>query len=163
MRGLQSCQLEPNRKKTARQSAIFWRIFSPHFAERDISQARNRVITHSKQSLRVCPREHQAVVLHTISPISVKFGQFKGSIPKLKKTNWFLFWFFPGRDRQPPRFFLVFTREIASKQVKCMKLSLPWYLTNYSEGLHTYYYILSKCPTQVSVNLIDGLSINRGK
>ena len=23
-----------------------------------------------------------------------------------------------------------------------MKLSLPWYLTNYSEGLHTYYYIL---------------------
>ena len=44
-----------------------------------------------------------------------------------------------------------------------MKLSLPWYLTNYSEGLHTYYYILSKCSTQVSVNLIDGLSINRGK
>ena len=44
-----------------------------------------------------------------------------------------------------------------------MKLSLPCYLTNYSEGLHTYYYILSKCSTQVSVNLIDGLSINRGK
>ena len=44
-----------------------------------------------------------------------------------------------------------------------MKLSLRWYFTNYSEGSHTYYYILSKCPTQVSVNLIDGLLINRGK
>ena len=44
-----------------------------------------------------------------------------------------------------------------------MKLSLRWYLTNYSEGLHTYYYILSKCLTQVSVDFIDGLSINRGK
>ena len=42
-----------------------------------------------------------------------------------------------------------------------MKLSLRWYSTNYAEGLHTYYYILSVCPTQVSVNLIDGLSINR--
>ena len=40
-----------------------------------------------------------------------------------------------------------------------MKLSLRWYLTNYSEGLHTYYYILSKCPTQVSVDLIYGLPV----
>ena len=39
-----------------------------------------------------------------------------------------------------------------------MKVSLRWYLTNYSESLHTYFYILSKCPSQVSVNLIDGLS-----
>ena len=44
-----------------------------------------------------------------------------------------------------------------------MILLLRWYLTDYSEGLHTYYYILSKCLTQVSVHLIDGLSINRGK
>ena len=44
-----------------------------------------------------------------------------------------------------------------------MKLSLPWYLTNYSEGLHTYFFILSLCRPQVSVNLIGGLSINRGK
>ena len=52
-------------------------------------------------SLRACPREHRAVVLHTISPISVKLCQFKGSTPKLKKTKWFLFWFFPGGDRPP--------------------------------------------------------------
>ena len=46
--------------------------------------------------LRACPREHRAVVLHAISPISMKLCQFKGSTPKLKKTNWFLFWFFRG-------------------------------------------------------------------
>ena len=44
-----------------------------------------------------------------------------------------------------------------------MKLSLLWYLTDYSDGLHTYYHILSKCSTQVSVNLIHGWSIDRGK
>ena len=35
---------------------------------------------------------------------------------------------------------------------------MRWYLTYYSEGLHTYCYILNKCTTQVSVNLIEGLS-----
>ena len=59
-------------------------------------------------SLRACPREHRAVVLHTISPISVKLCQFKGSTPKLKKTKWFLFWFFPGGDRPPSPVFLGF-------------------------------------------------------
>ena len=55
-------------------------------------------------SLRACLREHRAVVLHTISPISVKLCQFK----KLKKTKWFLFWFFPGGDRPPSPVFLGF-------------------------------------------------------
>ena len=53
-------------------------------------------------NLRVCPREYQAVVLHAISPISMKLWQFIGSTLKLKLTNWFLFWFFPGGDRPPP-------------------------------------------------------------
>ena len=35
---------------------------------------------------------------------------------------------------------------------------MRWYLTYYSEGLHRYCYILNKCTTQVSVNLIEGLS-----
>ena len=61
--------------------------------------------------LRVCPRNHRAVVLHAISPISMKLCQFKGSTPTLKKTNWFPFWFFLGGDRPNPRFFLVFTRK----------------------------------------------------
>ena len=56
------------------------------------------------QLLRACPREHQAVVLHAISLISMKLCQFKGSTSKLKKTNRFLFWFFPGGDRPPPGF-----------------------------------------------------------
>ena len=60
-----------------------------------------------KIDLRACPREHRAVVLHAISPISMKLCQFEGSSPKLKKTNCFLFCFFPGGDRPPPpRFFL---------------------------------------------------------
>ena len=54
--------------------------------------------------LSACPREHQAVVLHTISPISVKLCQSKGSTPKLKIAKWFLFAFFPGGDRPPPGF-----------------------------------------------------------
>ena len=58
--------------------------------------------------LRTCPREHQAVVLHAISPISMKLCQFKGATPKLKKTNWILFWFFPGEIDHPPPVFLSF-------------------------------------------------------
>ena len=51
-------------------------------------------------TLRVCPREHQAVVLHAISPISMKLCRFKGSTPKLKNTKWFV----SGGDRLPPGF-----------------------------------------------------------
>ena len=51
--------------------------------------------------LRVCPREHQAVVLHAISSILMRLGEFKGSTPKLKQTNWVLFWFFSGGDEYP--------------------------------------------------------------
>ena len=53
-------------------------------------------LVYELRLLRVYPREHQAVVLHAISPILMKLCQFKGSAPKLKQTNWFLFWFFSG-------------------------------------------------------------------
>ena len=96
-----------------------------------------------KLGLRVCPREHQAVLPHAISPISLKPCQFKGFTPKLKKTNWFPFWFFSGGGGiDHPRIFMVFTKETASKYVKSMKLSLRWYLTDYTESLYTCYYIL---------------------
>ena len=65
--------------------------------------------------LRVCPREHQAVALHAISPISMKVCQFKGSTLKLKQATWFLFWLFPWVNTPPLRFFLVFPKEVASK------------------------------------------------
>ena len=48
--------------------------------------------------LRACPREHREVVLHAIWLISMKLCQFKECSPKLKKTNWFLFWFLPSWD-----------------------------------------------------------------
>ena len=110
--------------------------------------------------LSACPREHQAVVLHAISPISMKLCQFKGSTPKLKMAEWFLFWLFPGGDRPPPPVFSGFHRETASKQVKCMKLSLQLYLTHYPDSLQTYWYILKERMRHVSIYLIDGLSIN---
>ena len=65
--------------------------------------------------LRVCPREHQAVALRAISPISMKVCQFKGSTLKLKQATWFLFWLFPWVNTPPLRFFLVFPMEVASK------------------------------------------------
>ena len=65
--------------------------------------------------LRVCPRQHQAVALHAISPISMKVCQFKGSTLKLKQATWFLFWLFPWVNTPPLRFFLVFPMEVASK------------------------------------------------
>ena len=49
-------------------------------------------------------QEHQAVVRHFIPPISMTVCQVKGSTPKLKQTNWFVFWLFPGRDRPPSGF-----------------------------------------------------------
>ena len=60
------------------------------------------------QLLRACLREHQAVVLNAISLISMKLCQFKGSTPKLKTTNWFLFWFFFRGEIDHPPVFLGF-------------------------------------------------------
>ena len=114
------------------------------------------IIISGRGLLIFFPLKHQLVVLYAILPISIKLCQFKRSTPKP-------FGFFRGEIDHPPQFFSVFIKEISSKQVKCMKLSLLWYSTNCSEDLHKYDYILSKYPTQVSVNLIDGLLINRGK
>ena len=55
----------------------------------------------TKLDLRVSPWVHQAGVLHAISPISLKLGQFKGSTPKLKMTNWFVVWIFMVGDSPP--------------------------------------------------------------
>ena len=60
-------------------------------------------VIESKE-LRVSPWVHQAGVLHAISPISLKLGQFKGSTPKLKMTNWFVVWIFMVGD-SPPNWF----------------------------------------------------------
>ena len=51
--------------------------------------------------LRVSPWVHQAGVLHTISPITMKLGQFEESTPKLKMTNWFVVWIFMVGDSAP--------------------------------------------------------------
>ena len=48
--------------------------------------------------------EHQAGLLHAMSPTSMKLFQFKRSTQKLEKTNWFVIWIFQGGDRPPPRF-----------------------------------------------------------
>ena len=51
-------------------------------------------------------------MIQVISPISLKLGQFKVSILKLKIQKWFAFWNFPGGDRAPPLSFLVGRAEI---------------------------------------------------
>ena len=53
-------------------------------------------------ALRVRPWVHQEGVLHAITPISMKLGQFKGSTPKLKTTSWFIVWIFMVRYSPPP-------------------------------------------------------------
>ena len=66
---------------------------------KEIILSRMNEIEKYLESLRIRPRVHHAGLLHAISSISMKLGQFKGSTPKLQKTNWFLFWIFLGGDR----------------------------------------------------------------
>ena len=117
-----------------------------------------------KLGLRVCPREHQAVLPHAISPISLKPCQFKGFTPKLKKTNWFPFWFFSGGGgNRPPPDFHGFHQ---GNRVKICKINEALIAMVFNRLHWEFVYMLlhpSKYPTQVSVNLIDGLSINGGK
>ena len=44
-------------------------------------------------------------MIQVISPISLKLGQFKVSILKLRILKWLTAWDFPGEDRAPPYFF----------------------------------------------------------
>ena len=106
------------------------------------------------------PRVHQAGLLHAISSISMKLGQFKGSTPKLQKTNWFLLWIFLGGDRRPPWFYYIFTKGSAITSGKSRKFSLQLYLTYGHESLYTYCYIFNECKEQASADVIDSLSIN---
>ena len=69
--------------------------------------------------LRPCPWEHQAVVLHAISPISMKLCQFKGSTPKLKRQTGFCFGFFRGVIR--PCGFRLFD---SSKYLKTLRSNI---------------------------------------
>ena len=69
-----------------------------------IVEHRSELIGKVRSILRVSPWMHQAGVLHAISPISMKLGQFKGSTPKLKMTNWFVVWIFMVGD-SPPNWF----------------------------------------------------------
>ena len=77
---------------------------------------------------RVTPWEHQAELLHGISPISMKLCQFKGSTPKPEKTNWFVIWIFQGEDMPPPLIItlspwklLQIGQNIWSSQYNCVK------------------------------------------
>ena len=111
-------------------------------------------LVYELRLLRVCPREHQAVVLHGISPILMNLCQFKGSTPRLKQTNWFLFWLFPWEDRLPP-VFLGYHWGNRFKIGKMYEDLTAMVFTDYSEGLLPYDYILSRC------NLMSDASISQ--
>ena len=118
------------------------------------------VLNDKYKKLRASPWEHQAGLLHAISPISMKLCQFKGSTPKLEKTNWFVFWIFQGGDRPPPSIYYTFTIEIAWNWAKYMKLSIQLYLTYCFESVYTYWYILSE-GKGTSVNKFDWPLVNQ--
>ena len=58
----------------------------------------------------MCPREYWAVVLHTISLISMIFASLKGLPQNSKRQSGFCFGFFRGEIDHPPWFFLDFHR-----------------------------------------------------
>ena len=84
------------------------------------------------------PWVHQAGVLHAISPISMKLGQFKGSTSKLKMTNWFIVWIFWWEIAHPTGLTTFFTNNSALITGKSRKLSGQQFLTFYLEGLYIY-------------------------
>ena len=59
-------------------------------------------------SLRTFFRQIFRISIFLAWPAILDDYSLKGSTPKLKKTNWFLFWFFPGGDRPPPPVFIGF-------------------------------------------------------
>lgn len=83
----------------------------------------------------MCPREHQTVVIHAISSISLKLCQFKGSTPKLKITSWFLLWLFPGGDRPPSGFFRFSLKKWPQNR---SNVRSSYCNCNYCDGLCTY-------------------------
>ena len=114
----------------------------------------------AKSGLRVSPWVHQAGLLHAISPISIKLGQFKGSTPKLKMTNWFiqfgsLWW----EIAHPTGLITFFTSKNALITGKSRKLSGQLFLTFYLEGLYICWYIFDKCK-DVSISQFDWQLVN---
>ena len=100
-----------------------------------------------------------------ISQISVKFCQFKGStqnsvgklvsvlvISRGRQTLFYRWVEVPNTK--------VFTEEITSKQVKCMKLPMQWYLTDYSEASHTYI-VTSSINVQLKYHEFDYWLVNQ--
>ena len=71
------------------------------------------VLLYERKMCLIKSRVHQAGVLHAISPISMKLGQFKGSTPKLKMTNWFIVWIFWWEIAHPTGLITIFTNKSA--------------------------------------------------
>ena len=78
------------------RNPAYWR---PSWISSDVNHP-TELIKLPLADLRVCPRKHQAVMLHAISPISMTY-YFTLPTPTLKQTKWFLLWLFPGKDRSP--------------------------------------------------------------
>ena len=68
--------------------------------------------------LRVCPREHRAVLLRAISLISMKLCQFKGFTQNSKIQSGFCFGFFRGEIDHP----LVFLGFHQGNRLKISKM-----------------------------------------
>ena len=116
-------------------------------------------VPRSSMLLRVSPWVHRACVLHAISLISMKLGQFKGSTPKLKWQTGSLFRSLWWEIAHPTGLITFFSNKSALITDKSRKPSGQQFLTFYLEGLYIYWYIINKCK-DVSFSQFDWQLVN---
>ena len=93
----------------------------------------------------------------------MKISQFNGSTPKLKKKNWFLFWFFPGgyiTPPPPPPMFLGFHQENPFKIGK-MYEALTAIVFNQLLWDFAYIFLHPELMSAASISQIDCRLVNQ--
>ena len=89
----------------------------------------------------------------------MKLGQFKGSTPKLKMTNWFIVGSLWWEIAHPTCLIRFFTNKSALITGKSRKLSEQLFLSLYHEDLYICWYIFDDCE-DVSFSQFDRQVVN---
>ena len=88
------------------------------------------------------------------------FAILKGLPQNSKRQTGFCFRFFSAGRYTAPPVFLGFHQGNRFKIGKCMKLSVRWYLANYTEGLHILL-LHPKLLSHASISQFDGRLVNQ--
>ena len=88
------------------------------------------------------------------------FAILKGLPQNSKRQTGFCFWFFSAGRYTAPPVFLGFHQGNRFKIGKCMKLSVRWYLANYTEGLHILL-LHPKLLSHASISQFDWRLVNQ--